>query len=46
MRQDASSAEATRYASLAKDTALVHFWGDTHGQSNETLGTNYGAGVL
>ena len=23
-----------------KDTALVHFWGDTHGQSNETLGTN------
>jgi hypothetical protein len=21
-------------------TALVHFWGDTHGQSNETLGTN------
>jgi hypothetical protein len=24
----------------AKDTGLVHFWGDTHGQSNETLGTN------
>src|SRR6476660_8779091 len=23
-----------------KDTPLVHFWGDTHGQSNETLGTN------
>lgn len=23
-----------------EDTALVHFWGDTHGQSNETLGTN------
>jgi hypothetical protein len=23
-----------------RDTALVHFWGDTHGQSNETLGTN------
>ena len=22
------------------DTALVQFWGDTHGQSNETLGTN------
>ena len=22
------------------DTALVHYWGDTHGQSNETLGTN------
>ena len=21
-------------------TRLVHFWGDTHGQSNETLGTN------
>src|SRR5581483_7092985 len=25
---------------VPKDTALVHFWGDTHGQSNETLGTN------
>jgi len=25
---------------VGKDTALVHFWGDTHGQSNETLGTN------
>jgi hypothetical protein len=24
----------------AKHTPLVHFWGDTHGQSNETLGTN------
>ena len=23
-----------------KDAALVHYWGDTHGQSNETLGTN------
>jgi hypothetical protein len=22
------------------DTPLRHFWGDTHGQSNETLGTN------
>ena len=22
------------------DAAVVHFWGDTHGQSNETLGTN------
>ncbi len=22
------------------ETELVHFWGDTHGQSNETLGTN------
>jgi hypothetical protein len=22
------------------DSGLVHFWGDTHGQSNETLGTN------
>jgi hypothetical protein len=22
------------------DSNLVHFWGDTHGQSNETLGTN------
>lgn len=25
---------------VAKDATLVHFWGDTHGQSNETLGTN------
>ncbi len=25
---------------LPRDAALVHFWGDTHGQSNETLGTN------
>ena len=23
-----------------RHAALVHFWGDTHGQSNETLGTN------
>ena len=22
------------------ENALLHFWGDTHGQSNETLGTN------
>jgi hypothetical protein len=25
---------------LPEDAALRHFWGDTHGQSNETLGTN------
>lgn len=25
---------------VATDAELVHFWGDTHGQSNETLGTN------
>jgi hypothetical protein len=40
---DESGAELTRSNPLrvvAKDTALVHFWGDTHGQSNETLGTN------
>ncbi len=24
----------------ASANALLHFWGDTHGQSNETLGTN------
>jgi hypothetical protein len=24
----------------AADAAAVHFWGDTHGQSDETLGTN------
>ena len=35
-----SCAAPTRCASCAKDTPLVHFWGDTHGQSNETLGTN------
>jgi hypothetical protein len=23
-----------------KEAPLLHFWGDTHGQSNETLGTN------
>ena len=27
-------------AAVRSDSALVHFWGDTHGQSNETLGTN------
>ena len=25
---------------VAGDSELVHYWGDTHGQSNETLGTN------
>jgi hypothetical protein len=25
---------------VSEDAGLVHFWGDTHGQSNETLGTN------
>jgi len=25
---------------VAADAPLVHYWGDTHGQSNETLGTN------
>jgi hypothetical protein len=25
---------------VAPTSALVHYWGDTHGQSNETLGTN------
>jgi hypothetical protein len=25
---------------MPEDAALTHFWGDTHGQSNETLGTN------
>lgn len=25
---------------VGRNSALVHFWGDTHGQSNETLGTN------
>lgn len=31
---------ANPLAVLAADAPLVHFWGDTHGQSNETLGTN------
>jgi hypothetical protein len=25
---------------VPRSTELIHFWGDTHGQSNETLGTN------
>src|SRR5262249_60922862 len=25
---------------VARSATLLHFWGDTHGQSNETLGTN------
>jgi hypothetical protein len=40
---DERGAELTRTNPLRvapKDTPLVHFWGDTHGQSNETLGTN------
>ncbi len=40
---DESGAELARTNPLRiapKDTPLVHFWGDTHGQSNETLGTN------
>ena len=40
---DASGQELCRSNPLriaARDAALVHFWGDTHGQSNETLGTN------
>ena len=35
-----SCAAPTRCGSCRSDTPLVHFWGDTHGQSNETLGTN------
>mgnify|MGYP002336298999 CR=1 FL=1 len=31
---------ATKTSTVPGGTALVHFWGDTHGQSNETLGTN------
>lgn len=29
-----------RATSDSSNQELVHFWGDTHGQSNETLGTN------
>lgn len=41
--RDDTGAEICRanpLAVLAADAPLVHFWGDTHGQSNETLGTN------
>ncbi len=31
---------AAAAAAAAAAAELVHFWGDTHGQSNETLGTN------
>ncbi len=40
---DESSNELCRsnpLRAIARESALVHFWGDTHGQSNETLGTN------
>jgi hypothetical protein len=39
---DEAGNELTRSNPLRaeKDARLVHFWGDTHGQSNETLGTN------
>lgn len=41
--RDSSGRELCRSNPLlvaAADAPLVHFWGDTHGQSNETLGTN------
>jgi hypothetical protein len=41
--RDEDGAELARSNPLrivAPETGLVHFWGDTHGQSNETLGTN------
>ena len=31
---------------LPASTELMHFWGDTHGQSNETLGTNDARGYF
>lgn len=40
---DAAGAELARANPLrvtGADAGLVHFWGDTHGQSDETLGTN------
>jgi hypothetical protein len=40
---DEEGSELTRsnpVRAVEKDAPLVHFWGDTHGQSNETLGTN------
>ena len=40
---DESGVEVARSNPLrvvARDTELAHYWGDTHGQSNETLGTN------
>jgi len=41
--RDSAGAETWRSNPMRiveKDAAYVHFWGDTHGQSNETLGTN------
>ncbi|MCL4764837.1 MAG: DUF3604 domain-containing protein [Hyphomicrobiaceae bacterium] len=41
--RDAAGRELCRSNPLriaARDAGLVHFWGDTHGQSDETLGTN------
>ena len=32
--------DEARLRAVAKEAPLVHFWGDTHGQSSETLGTN------
>jgi hypothetical protein len=40
---DESGAELCRsnpLRAVASNAPIVHFWGDTHGQSNETLGTN------
>lgn len=40
---DAAGAELARSNPLrivAPDAPVVHYWADTHGQSNETLGTN------
>ncbi len=41
--RDSAGAEICRSNPMRiveENTELVHFWGDTHGQSNETLGTN------
>ena len=38
--QDKELCRSNPLRAAARDMPLVHFWGDTHGQSNETLGTN------
>jgi hypothetical protein len=41
LRDDGTElASSNPLRATATDAELVHFWGDTHGQSNETLGTN------
>ncbi len=40
LRPDGSLLGASNPLRLAEDTPMLHYWGDLHGQSNETVGTN------